>query len=99
MNSEGPGFCCAKDEPDFAITTDSNGVAEQTWQQCMIFGTEPRGTWGMHLPPWWFTASAPGYIPSQEAVIESYRYHDDLIRGDRIVTLPIVIRLQPDHIE
>lgn len=93
------GFCDEREEQQFSLTTDSEGVAKRVARGCMCFGTKNwrLDTFAFHLPYWWFRASAPGYVTSKSEFLddmETMKYARQVRRGEGMAHLTVRIRLR-----
>jgi hypothetical protein len=81
---ETSGFCREKEVGEFTLTTGADGRAVLARTECMCFGRETLWGWndsyGLHLPPLWFWAEAPGYQESGLSYLDDPPFHRALRR-------------------
>ena len=68
IRREDDGFCKDQDVDDFSIVCDPSGRGSYLVKSCMWSSTHGRfvNNFSMHLPHWWYLASAPRYAQSNE---------------------------------
>jgi hypothetical protein len=75
--SEG-GLYRERDEQQFVLRTDREGVARRVCHEAMCSGTRSglrfTDTYRVHLPWWYFEVSAPGYGSTEPAYLDSPEY-------------------------
>jgi hypothetical protein len=94
------GLCTDQGPQRFTIVTGVDGIAQQTCQHCICFGSRSlfEHTYIVHLPWWYFTASAPGYSNSEPEFLDLPLNQQRVQRGNAITKVSIPIRLkQSDH--
>jgi len=72
VRAEGSGFCQDRDADDFALVCDAAGHASQLAKSCMWSSTHGPfvNDFAIHLPHWWYSASAPGYARCDELFLD-----------------------------
>lgn len=96
VRAEGGGFCDDREPGSFTMTTDANGIAKQTCKNCMCFGSRSafENTFVVHLPYWWFHATATGYSDSKSEYLDLPIHIQRVQRGKPNATLSIPISLK-----
>ncbi len=95
VQTESGGFCLEQDGPVFAMTADRDGSVTRLYHQCMCFGTKTlmRDSWSVHLPPWAFWATAPGYVDGDVTGLDQSRHR---VRrghgGPATLVVPVTLR-------
>src|SRR5206468_4296086 len=73
VRSEG-GFHRERDEKNFELTTDADGIARRICHETMSFGSQSNrkstDTYSVHLPWWNFQVSAQGYSPGDSIYLD-----------------------------
>lgn len=94
-------FCDAPDSPAFTLTTDEHGIATQVCTGCMRFGSRNllQDSVHMHLPAWYFHATAPQYESTEASHLGySSQYAGLVQRGDPWATVDVpVVLSETDH--
>jgi hypothetical protein len=98
IRAEEGGFCWERDAKAFALRTQADGTAKHLCKACMCFGTKGwnRDTFAVHLPYWWFQASAPGYLSSEWEYLDdigTMKYARQVRRGNGLAYLTVRIEL------
>lgn len=72
IRNEGGGLCGDREARSFTLTSDSSGHASYLVTGCMWSSTHGFlvNNFYMHLPHWWFSASAPGYQPTDRGFLD-----------------------------
>jgi hypothetical protein len=95
VHAEPGGSCGEKQELTFDLRTNADGVAGRLCESCTSSGTYSLmvETFGVRPPPWWFQASAEGYLPSTLDYLERRPYSKQAKRTDRGAILTVRIEL------
>jgi hypothetical protein len=96
--SEG-GFYRERDEKQFALRTDREGVARRVCHDGMCFGTQSglrfTDTYHVHLPWWFFRVSAPGYEGMEPVYLDEPEYVRQVRRvGPRAAKVVVKVRIR-----
>lgn len=90
---------CDECNDAFKLVTDVRGTAKRMCKNCMCFGSSGLpGRWnsfGTHVPSWVYHASAPGFHQSASLHLEQSEFRQTVVRGDRLTTMQVAIKLQP----
>jgi hypothetical protein len=98
VHQEGAGYCeNCKDKKDFVLTTGPDGSVAFPCGQCMSFGHDNlrEHTFAIHLPSWYFYASAPAYLNGEPIDLDELPYRQQVQQGDKVATLNVAIKLRP----
>jgi len=96
IRREDEGFCKDQGVDDFSIVCDTSGRGSYLVKSCMWSSTHGRfvNNFSMHLPPWWYLASAPGYAQSDELFLDDGN-NNRLVKGSHpAASLDLTISLQ-----
>jgi hypothetical protein len=95
IRAEPSGFCDDTAESQFTITPDSNGRAKYVCTNCMCFGSKGllEDTYAVHLPWWWFHATASQYSATAPAYLDVPENVKRVQRGAPFATITVPIRL------
>lgn len=96
IRAESGGFCDDPQSAKFTIKTDKNGHAKRLATNCECFGSRGtfEDTFGSHVPPWSFHASAAGYSATIPADLDVRKHARRVQRGGPFATLSVPIRLR-----
>lgn len=80
----------------FMTTTDVDGIVQQTCARCMCFGSRSafEDTYFVHLPDWWFHATASGYVDSEPEYLNQPVHIVRVQRGTPSATISVPIQLR-----
>jgi len=100
VRTDAGGHCEDRVAREFSMTANENGKSSQICKQCMCFGGKSRfkDTFGIHLPLWWFHASAKGYSESAVTYLNAPEYKSMVDRDRPILLISIPIRLQRNRL-
>ena len=89
--AEPGGFCEEREKRRFTLVTDENGQAKYLCKSCMCFGSKSafEDTFAVHLPWWWFHATAPGYLDLEPEYLDVLEHAHRVKRGDGCATLDV----------
>jgi hypothetical protein len=98
IRADGHGFCKDREPSVFMLDCDANGYASQM-DKCMCFGTSRlfSNSFGMHLPHWWYSASAPGFTDSEQAFLDDGENNRRVKRGKPAASLSVTVPLIRNH--
>ena len=90
------GFSDDPEPREFTITADENGHAKHLCKNCMSYGSTGffEDTFFIHLPWWWFSATAANYSDSDSAYLDMPDHARQVHRGKPFATVTIPIRLR-----
>ena len=96
IRSESGGFCDDREPRSFTIATDANGNAKHTCTNCMCFGSRSafENTFVVHLPWWWFRATATGYSDFEPEYLDLPANIQRVQRGKTFATISVPIQLR-----
>lgn len=96
IRAERGGFCEDRQPRQFTLTTDASGFAKHMCQSCMCFGSQGivEDTYAVHLPWWWFHATADGYSGTAPTHLASPDYQGLVQRGRPFATIVVPIGLR-----
>jgi hypothetical protein len=88
---------CA-DTTDFTLTAGADGTVLFQCGDCTSAGTIGPGidTYSIHLPQWYFRASAKGYRWNDGAYLDDVSGQRQVQRGTSTATLDVAIKLRPE---
>jgi hypothetical protein len=80
---------------DFELTAGTDGTAVYHCGACMCGGTKGPSidTFFIHLPSWYFWASADGFEASAITYLDELPYQRQVQRGDAVAHLDVTIKL------
>ncbi len=96
IRAEAGGLCDDGGERKFTITTDENGHATHLCKGCMCFGSKSifEDTFAVHLPHWWFHATAAGYSGTDPRFLDASKNAPQVQRSKGLATITVPIRLR-----
>jgi hypothetical protein len=95
VRSEG-GLWAERDEQQFSLVTDAGGSVKRLCKECLCFGTSGRNidTYFVHLPWWYYQATAPGYAPSEWTYLDTPENVRQVQRGKPAAKLVVRTELK-----
>jgi hypothetical protein len=100
VHSEGGLYEGVKHQ-DFALVADRAGRLKHLFKDSMCFGTTGPNidTYVVHLPDWYYRASAPGFEPTEMTALDVLENRKRVRRGKQAATLEVEVPMRQRRAE
>ncbi|HJT75697.1 MAG TPA: hypothetical protein VJ739_00695 [Gemmataceae bacterium] len=104
VHSEDGSLYRERDETQFALQTDQDGIARQVCHDNLCSGRQSglgfTNTFSVALPSWYFQVSAPGYRPTEGVWLDPRKYSRQVQEvGRRATRLVVLVAIEKARTE